>query len=388
MVDAFDERSIIGVPTAFQSFFGRPETGGRTLFSDNEEIVDIDIVRGTESLAAFIERGTNADTLAPGHTVTADRSTSFSRMYPLGELVSPISAKQILKREPGENPFENRERLQRLRSKGLASHQEHVRRFVRSFEYLCARSILDGRMPSRLNNSSVDLTYDFRRNSEHNITLATPWDADGADIIADIENCCKKIRANGHVNPDMAIFGGAAADVFVKNGIVKELSDNRRFELIELNSAAPLPPTLQRFSDKLTLYGRIRTPRGYALWMFVYNDVYTDDNGEPQTYMPEDQVMICNSQARCDRYFGPADVLPSIPSRERFYTEVFGFAPSASLPPQMSSVTDVISSNMFHFDAMAGEDWKNVKIRTQTAPIFATTQTDAFATLRNIVAKV
>ena len=33
MADYFDEKDIVGVPTGFQSFFGRPEYGGQTLYS-------------------------------------------------------------------------------------------------------------------------------------------------------------------------------------------------------------------------------------------------------------------------------------------------------------------------------------------------------------------
>jgi hypothetical protein len=45
----------------------------------------------------------------------------------------------------------------------------------------------------------------------------------------------------------------------------------------------------------------------------------------------------------------------------------------------------IVNPAMFYNDAYQAEDGKKIAVRTQTAPIFATTQTDAFVTLTDLI---
>ena len=71
-----------------------------------------------------------------------------------------------------------------------------------------------------------------------------------------------------------------------------------------------------------------------------------------------------------------------IPMREQLYREFFGFDPTiAPQPPNIKEAGNVIlPQSMFH-DCYVSQDWKRITLRSQCAPIFATTQTDAFVTL-------
>jgi hypothetical protein len=171
----------------------------------------------------------------------------------------------------------------------------------------------------------------------------------------------------------------AHADVIAK-------AENRRFELIEVGST-PVPPSMMRFVDAGAIpRGRLRTPRGNEVWLFTYLDTYTDSAGEPQPYMPVDEALIACSTARCDRYFGPPENLPDIPMRTQLYQQLFGFAPDMEpMPANIKDVSAAISPAMFYFDAYVSDNWKRVTCRTQSAPIYATTQTDAFVTLNGLI---
>jgi hypothetical protein len=387
MTDVFDERQVIAVSTVFQAFFGRPETGGRTLFSPDSAVVDIDIVRGNERLAALIHRGSNGRDLGTGQANTIQQQFShISRVYPLIEEMGDIDSNQLLFRLPGENPFSQRSRIDRMRAHASEHHQEHVRRIVRLFEYLAAQSILTGKMPAIFGTTDANLQYDFLRNPAHTFTPITTWDNAGADPIGNVETACQLIRENGHARADIALMGSEAMAAFIAHGTVQTLADNRRFELVQVNSN-PVPPNLQRFIDAGAVpRGHLRTPNGYDLWLFSYIDVYTNSAGSPTKYMPEKDVVIGASTARCDRYFGPPERLPDIPARDQLYQQLFGFAPGmAPMPPRIMDVARAISPAMFYFDAYVSDNWKRVSVRSQAAPIFATTQTDAFATLEDVV---
>lgn len=384
MAGVFDEKKIIGVSTGFQAFFGNPANGSETIFSPDANQVDIDIIRGNERIAALIPRGSIGRTLGSGQSnVIAERFSSFSRKYPLGEEESDITADMLLNRVAGENPYDRMQRIDRMRYHGAKAHGEMIRRFVRMFEVLAAQSVLTGKQDAIIGTTNTDLQYDFRRNSTHNLTVGTSWAGGSANILGDIDAACAKIRANGKVMPDMMLMGSTAINSFVKDTTVKALADNRRFEFIRVGENNPAPPKFQRFIDGGFIpQGKLRTPTGFELWLFSYLEVYTNSAGNATKYLADDKVVIASSQARCDRYFGPPENLPMIPMREQLYRDYFGFDPSMPpMPVKMKAAGAIIDPAMFYADAYVASDWKRISMRLQTAPIFVTTMTDAFVVM-------
>lgn len=385
-VELFNEKKFIGVPTAFQAFFGRPETGARSLWSPDASVVDIDIIRGNEKIAALIPRGNiSRDLGGKQKNLNVQKRSSFSRRFPLAEEEGDISADQLEFRVAGENPFENRSRLLRMRGLAADLNEEAIKKIVRMDEYLCTQSVLEGKQPSIIGETAADTMYDFMRKSTHITALTTPWNG-AADIMADIDAACVLGRVDGHVNLDMMVCGGDAMQAFIENDGVKELADNRRIDLIMVSDKNPVPSKFNRFIEAgFTARGRLRTAKGFELWIFTYTDVYTDDAGDPQNYMPTDQVLFAYSGARCDRYFGPPEVLPMTPSRRALYNELFGINMDA--PPMPANIKDAgnaILPAAFYFDAYTAPDWKSVTCRVQHAPIFATTMTDCFVTYKDV----
>ena len=385
--DMFDEREVISVPTGFQAFFGNPASGAYTHYSPDANAVDIDIIRGNKKTAALIPRGIVARPLGSNQKNLNDgKWTAFARKYPLAEEEGDISGDELLYRMPGENAYGSRTRLDRMRAKARSLHMESVRRIVRLNEILASLSILTGAQPAILGTTNPDMQYDFRRNPAHMVSVSTAWNS-GGDPLADVDGVCDKIEANGNASPDFMGLGGEVMDAFIRNTTVQAVADNRRFELIEVSTKNPVPPRYDRFvSAGWVARGRLRTPKGYNLWMFTYERTYTSNAGVPTKLMPEDQAFVCSSGARCDRYFGPPENLPMLPQRVQLYQEMFGFNPN--LPPMPVNIQDpgnIVLPSMFYCDAYVSPDWKRVTIRTQSAPIFATTQTDAFATLTDLV---
>ena len=235
--------------------------------------------------------------------------------------------------------------------------------------------------------TNADLQYDFRRLATHTITVSNAWGSGSQDIMGDIDGACNKVRQDGRSMPDMMVLGGGAMDLFIKDTTVKALADNRRFELIEVSTNNPVPPKFAKFiAAGFIARGRLRTPTGYELWMFTYLDSYENSAGTATLYMPTDKALICDSQARCDRYFGPPEILPFTAQKIAFYQEMFGINPMAApMPLKMRAPGNVVDPAMFYVDAYASNDWTKVTLRTQSAPIFATTQTDAFVTLDGLV---
>ena len=107
MAELFNESEIIGVSTVGQSYFGNPANNmSKTIYSPDKNDIDIDIMRGTERIAALIPRGTVSRHLGSLQQNTDTQNfTSFSRKFPLGEEMGDINADEILNRLAGENPY-------------------------------------------------------------------------------------------------------------------------------------------------------------------------------------------------------------------------------------------------------------------------------------------
>jgi len=366
MTEMFDEKSIIGVTTVWQSFFGNPAHGSKTHFNENSLVVEIDIVRGNERTAALIHRDKNSRDLTNPNTDGQNYST-FSRVYPLGEEKSSINASQLLSRVAGENPYQQMDRLTRMRLLASDYHMEHYRRYVRLFEILAGQSLFAGKMDAILGTSDANLQYDFRRNAANLITPATAWNAAGADILGDIDGGCDVLRENGHVRANVLFLAGNVCQVFLNDTTISSFADIRGYDLVRVgDSGFTFPANLKPLEDGgATAIGRLTTPQGRRLYLFTYDDVYTNAAGTTVNYLPDGYALLAYFGARCDRYFGPPELLPISAQKAAWYQDRFGFNMMA-MPsiPNVKAAGGVINPAMFYNDGYEITDGKKITIRT------------------------
>lgn len=384
----FDDRSQMPAPGAFCTFFGRPETGADVTFADSSEVVDIDIIKGNEKIAAMVPRGISGRFLSGQKNTQEQESSSFSRAFPLIEEEGDITAAQLNKALAGEARYNSGEnQFTRLRMLAFKIHSEHMRRIARTYEFLASQSVILGQQPAILGTTNSDLIYDFRRSAGNLITVGTAWSNVASDILGDVDAGCFRVRQQGRMNPDMMLLSGVDMDSFLKNTAIKEQADNRRFELIEVSRDNPVPDRFARFvANGLIPRGRLRTPKGFELWMFTYIDSFESDAGTPTLYLPDNKTVICSSMARCDAHFGPGEVIPAGSTQKAWMREMFGFDLSQPQVPENLRGTkfeDILVASV-HADAYPGPGGKTVTVRAQAAPIFPTTQTDAFVTLTTV----
>jgi hypothetical protein len=381
--DLFDEKTLIGAPGGLQAFFGQSMNGGKTLFSVDSAVVEIDIIRGNERLAALVHRGENSRRLGGLQTnQESQQFSSFARQYPLVEEESDISANQLLFRRAGENPYEGRSRLQRMREIARDYHQEHVRRTVRLNEYLCAQSLFQGSQPAIFGTTDANLTYDFLRKSTHEFAATPEWDNSGTPI-TDLDTAAQLIRNDGHLDADMAVMDSDVFRAFIDNAQVTDAADNRRFFVVNVDSRQDLPARFAPFvAGGMKYRAFIETEGGYQIYIFVYPEVYTAAGGTATKYIPSEEVLVASSMARCDRYFGPPERLPMTASEAQWIQQLFGFGPeTAPAVPLIKGDGHSVKPGMFFFDAYPAANKKSVTARTQSGAIFATTATDGYCVI-------
>ena len=392
--NAFNEKDIIGTSTGFQVFFGRPEAGlSRTVLSPDALAIDVDIIRGNRKTAALISRGvsTSAESLDKTLSTKTQEYTAVSRKFPLIEEAGSIEATQLLKRLAGENPYQpmsQEEKLRFLFAKEIIPEQ--IVRIFRRTERSAAESVLDGVMTA-VDGAAGDatLTYDFKRNSDNTIDkTGSEWNTGTPDIIGDIDELCEEIRINGKMTPDMIVMGEGAYSSFKQDATVLARADNRRIEMIQVSIVNPVPERFNKFVEAGFLpAGTLRTDKGYVLWIFTYVDSYDTNAGVDTKYMPTDKVLVCSSKARADRYFGPNEQLPVTEVERLWMISKFGIDPNIVIPAPQNILGEnhALVNGMFYFDAYQEVDRKRITFRTQCAPIYATTQTDAFGTLTDLL---
>lgn len=381
----FDEKAYIKERVAGQSFFGRPETGSFTIMSPNALDIDIDVVRGNEKIAALAPRGTVGKFIGTYHAdEQIGQGTTFSRKFPLTEEVVNISSGQINARLPGEGPYEGLDKSARLRELSRRGYMELIRRHVRLQEYLAWQSLILGvQSAQNIADTTVNI-FDFRRNSANTPSLSHGWGNALGVPLTDIDALCDVLLGNGKLIPDFAIFGGTVMRYFQANAQISTNYANKLyFDLLQFGPDFQAGPEFSRFvAAGLIPYGRLRTPKGYSLTVFTYPWGYSNSSAAFTKYFDDTKVLIGSSQARADRFFGPSEQIEMTSQDQQKLMERFGF--NAMVPPLPMNIEgdgNIILPQQFYVDSYESDDRKAVALRVQAAPIFATTQTDAFGAM-------
>lgn len=395
MVEKFDERKTVPVPTAFQgAFYGREETGAKTVFETNAKLIEIDIVRSTGNrMAQMVNRGTHSDDVSRIKNQKEGKFTNVGRAWPLVETSGSIENDELLDRQAGVNPYALQTRQDRLTMKAMDIHAEHTKQHITTAEFLCREALFTGEHPAIIGTTNSDFVYDFYRHADNFITAGTVWTNVAADILGDIDSGADEIQQNSFLFGDYGLILDATAfGGLKKNTIISGDADNRRYQFVALGgNIVELPTEFSKYKENgFNPRGYIETPKGRKVWIFTYDLTFIDDFTTPGTdtttnWIPSGKALMFSPKARCDRYFGPPDRLPVTPQEAAWYREMFGFDMTAM--PELPAIQNpgVIDSRMFYCDAYVGPGNKAVFTRTQSAPIMPTTQTDAFVVFSSLI---
>jgi hypothetical protein len=395
MVEKFDERKSVPVPTAFQgAFYGRPETGAKTVFETNAKLIEIDIVRSTGNrMAQLVNRGTHSDDVSRTKNQKEGKFTNVARLWPLVETSGSIENDELLDRQAGMTPYQLETRQDRLTMKAMEIHGEHTKQHITTAEYLCREALFTGEHPAIIGTTNSDLKYDFYRHADNFKTVGTVWTNTAADILGDLDDGADKIQQNSFLFGDYGLL--VDADAFAglkKNTVISGDADNRRYQFVALGgNIVELPTEFSKYKENgFNPRGYVETPKGRKVWIFTYDLTFIDDFTTPGTdtttsWIPSGKALMFSPKARCDRYFGPPDRLPVTAQEAQWYSQMFGFDMTSM--PEMPAIqnANVIDSRMFYCDAYVGAGNKAVFTRTQSAPIMPTTQTDAFYVMSGLI---
>lgn len=370
MAPAFVDLEKIPVFTLFQHLF----TTGQTIIEPVAEDIDIDIQRGNKKIAVYIPRGTDAtNTGNLENRASLERYTSDSKVFPLIEEITNITSTMVKKRMPGENPYSRMSPAEKQSALAAKAHIAHMERIIRRQELSASESFRTG-----LQTIDGGFQYDFYRRASHSFGASVVWsDSANAKPLTDLNTAGTLIFQNGNRRPTDGIFGETAWLEFLETTQVKETADNRRINHFRSDMDQGAPAGYESWVAAGAVFqGTVKTG-DWSMNLWTYPAIYETDAGTKTRLMPATDVVVFSKEARMDRYFGPADILEVDDS---FFRRKFGITGIDGVPMNVMA-SGIFSSDMFHLDAYGGVNNKSFTVRTQTAPIYPTIETDCIATL-------
>lgn len=312
MLSAYTARAL---PTMFLSgqFQAPPQN-----FHDSEE-VEIDIVRTDEDISIAIQ-----DLSTGARLNSEDLYTNKGFKPPIHREAGTINAHNLLKRNPGEDPFKSVDFQANATSRGVALGQKLNPKIQRAIEQQAAQVLTTGTVTLSDENGNGIYTIDYKPKATHFPSVAISWGAAGETPLADISALAEVVRNDGLGDPDMLIMGVTAYENFISNDDVKDRLDNRR---IAGNGIVPM----DRLGNGGIYRGTVEVGN-YKYDIFTYSGRYKDpQTGNKVPYIADDKVVLRDSMGRLDATFGniprigapdprvPAELLQRISSGENLF---------------------------------------------------------------------
>lgn len=326
----------------------------------NTEAVSLDVVRNDNSVAITVQ------------DVSAGYRMNVESIFKNGEFTPPpfkeaftVNAFELLKRQPGQNPFQNPDLRMTLIEKVYRGANGIARKIRNAGELQASQVLLTGKADFKDENGNILYTLDYGADASHFPTAGTAWNLPGADIIGDLDALANVIRSTGGVVPNQLVFGSAAWGAAMGNEAFMA-----RFNIRNANFGAINMP--EQIGNGGTYHGQI-TVGMYTYQVWTNDTVYEDpETKEMVPYMSPSKVLMKSTTSRLDAAFGAVPNLGELlgnSTREQFLPE---------LPARLSSTTEAYD---LFFNAWMDERRENLFAGCGSRPIYIPTALDSFGAL-------
>ncbi len=283
-------------------------------FHSSEE-VEIDIVRSDEDISIVVQD------LSTGYRMNSeDLYTNKGFKPPIHKEALPINSHDLIKRMPGQNPFESPDFRANVITRLFNGMTKIERKIRRSIELQASQVLQTGIVTLTDIAGNALYTLDYKPKATHFPTAGTSWEtATGAQKLDDISALAEVIRNDGLGDPDQLIMGIDAFNNFIRDTTVLAMFDNRRMDL-GLISPMEIRGNGGTFRGIVEI-GNYR----YDIW--TYGGRYKDpQTGNKTKYIDAGKIIVRDSAGRLDATFGAIPnigalmgggtrVLPELPGR-------------------------------------------------------------------------
>ena len=298
-------------PTAY--FSGMFDTGPQSFHSSEE--VEIDIVRSEEDVSIVIQD------LSTGYRMNSeDLYTNKGFKPPVHKEAIALNAFDLIKRMPGQNPFESPDFRANILLKMFNGMRKVERKIRRSME-LQASQVMQSAVVNLTDIAGTVLyTLDYQPKATHFPTSGTSWaSATLAQKISDLTSLCDVIRGDGLMDPDELTIGSTAWENLLQTSGFLDRLDTRRADL------GTITPMDRRGNGGI--YRGTLELGNYRLDVFTYEGRYKNPtSGASTKYLDAGKVVVRATGGKMEATFGAipniaADLgvsgrlIPELPSR-------------------------------------------------------------------------
>lgn len=332
------------------SFFRAP----RENFYEGES-VEIDIVRTGEQVSVAM-----SDMRQGYKTNTVELSTNKKYTPPAHKEAVDINSFQLLKREPGQNPFEQVGYRAKLMNKILRSTRPTADKILRSMEWQCSQVLQTGVVNLTDENGVVTYNIDYKPKASHFPTAGTAWSNAGADILGDLEALDTQIRIDSKRRADVCILGTGAYEAIFGNTVIKERLNFRRATTVEI--------TAQRSNSEMGKFHGFIEVANSRLELWTYDGWYEDPQTSTLTpFVDPGSAILLASGARLDATFGG---VPNI-------GQLLGLN-SNRVPMNIPRLSSGNNMSDLHVNAWTDNSGENLTVGIASRPLMIPTDIDSF----------
>ncbi len=324
-------------------------------FHTTEE-VELDIQRDDEQVAVTI-----ADLTAGPRSNESTVYTSKRFKPPIFDEQIAISAFDMIKRQPGQNPFADPAYQANAVAQAYAGFRKLENKIRRAVELMAAQVLQTGVLTLIDASGATLFTLNFQPKTTHMVTVSTTWATNGSTgaPLTDLANLATVVRRDGKKEPTTLIFGESAFQRFLANADVKA-----QLDVLRLNTAAVAPVSR---GQGVTFQGWIWIGH-YRFEMWTYDGFYRHpQTGAYTPFVDTDNVIMLPTDPRLDLTFGAIPMI--VPPDQR--ATVF-------LPPRIASEGRGLDLTT---NAWVTPDGKQVMVSAGTRPLTIPTAIDTFARL-------
>ncbi|WP_100406667.1 major capsid protein [Bacillus solitudinis] len=261
------------------TFFSTPKTF-------TSEHVDVDYYKGRRRLAPFVSSRVAGKVMdREGFTTKTFKPASIKPMR-------IITGDDINKRSLGENIYSAKnpdQRAAELLAQDLSDIDEAI---SRREEWMVSQILFTGQV--EIKGEGIERTLDFDFTNKTTLSGTALWSDAGSDPIANLKQWRTTVIQNSGITPDRVIMASDVVDSFIGHEKVKDVMDNRRIVLGQIN-----PTTLP---NGVTYIGSISS---LGLDIYSYDEWYFDEvaNSE-QPMIPSGKLMLGSTRARSSMLYG------------------------------------------------------------------------------------
>lgn len=243
----------------------------------------------------YFDRVQRARRLAPFVIPTIEGKPQRSRGYttmgfkpPNIKLKHVVEPNKQMKRRVGEQLLGNltpAERFNLAMADNMLIEDDFI---TRREEWMAAQLLLTGAMTCQSDEHPA-IVVDLNRNAAHTVQLtgAAVWGATGVDPYQNLRTFAKITQRNSGYHPSIVILDPLAADNFVSSAGVQRVMNSYRQTTGNIDLAGKV--TGGGLGEEVKYLGTIG-----EFEVFQYQQLFEDDNGVIQQFMPDNTVIMGN----------------------------------------------------------------------------------------------